>query len=238
MSNLNTRKAADKPFTPGPASVNLLAPEIREIAAVQVLKKRLVVTGVAVLIAGGGLFATQQGTTIAADSARDAVVAENATLTAEKDSLAPVAQYYAQVTQHQNAIQDAMGHEVLFSTVVSTLQDLAPDGVALETVSLSAETSTNTNSTPATSACPGPDPFDTGGVIGCVTVTGSALSREDVGGLLTALNGHEDFSGAFVSRTVADQETGEVSFTATVGLTESAYSNRYQDAGFLKGENK
>jgi Tfp pilus assembly protein PilN len=240
MSILPARTTGEQPFVPGPASVNLLPPEIREIAAVQVLKRRLVIIGIAVLAAGAGVFATQQGAIMAADSDRDAVVAQHEHLQAQKEDLAPVAQYYAQVTKHQNSIQDAMAHEVLFSSIVDTLQSLAPDGVAVETVSLSADTDSDNQTTAASSAtaCPGPDPFNSGGIVGCVTITGSALSRDDVGALVTALNGNADFSGAFVSRTTADQETGEVSFTATVGLTDATYSNRYQDAEFIKGANQ
>ena len=75
------------------------------------------------------------------------------------------------------------------------------------------------------SACPGPDPFNTKPVIGCITLAGSATSRAQVGELVIALDRIGLFVEPFISTTSASDST--VTFGGSVGLSQAAFSKRY-----------
>jgi hypothetical protein len=82
--------------------------------------------------------------------------------------------------------------------------------------------------TSSTSPCPGPDPFSTRVVVGCVTVSGSASSRDDVGDLVVRLGEDPLFVEPFISTTTtADEE--QVTFSGSVGISPKVYSRRYAD---------
>lgn len=75
-------------------------------------------------------------------------------------------------------------------------------------------------------ACPGPDPFATLPVVGCVTLSGTAPDRRVVAELVRRLDREELFVEPFVSTTTtADDEP--VTFSGSVGLTPLVFSGRY-----------
>ena len=85
---------------------------------------------------------------------------------------------------------------------------------------------------PVVSPCPGPDPFNTRTVIGCITLSGTAANRGSVGEFVIALGDSELFVEPFISTTTtADGE--QVTFTGSVGLSEAVFSNRYADLDAL-----
>jgi hypothetical protein len=65
-------------------------------------------------------------------------------------------------------------------------------------------------------------------VIGCITLSGSAGTRADVGELVINLGNEELFVEPFVSTTTAGDGTG-VTFSGSVGLSDKVYSRRYAD---------
>jgi hypothetical protein len=102
---------------------------------------------------------------------------------------------------------------------------LAPGAVA-------SGTSAEAGAAPQTagaSVCPGPDPFQTETVIGCVTLSGTAVSRTEVGELVTRLGSMDLFVEPFISTTTAG-DTATVTFSGSVGLSEEVYSRRYAPA--------
>lgn len=81
---------------------------------------------------------------------------------------------------------------------------------------------------PTVSPCPGPDPFNTRVVVGCVTLSGTAASRADVGRLVVALGKDVLFVEPFISTTTT-ADASEVSFSGSVGLSQEVFSGRYAD---------
>lgn len=79
------------------------------------------------------------------------------------------------------------------------------------------------------STCPGPDPFGTRLIAGCVTLTGTAESRQAVSVLVTRLAASDLFVEPFVSTTTSSAEGGgeQVDFSGTVGLDATVFSGRY-----------
>ena len=78
---------------------------------------------------------------------------------------------------------------------------------------------------PVVSPCPGPDPFNTRVVVGCVELTGSAASRAIVGDFVIRLGNDALFVEPFISTTTS--EGAKVLFTGSVGLSTKAYTSRY-----------
>ena len=74
--------------------------------------------------------------------------------------------------------------------------------------------------------CPGPDPFQTEPIIGCVTLSGTAVSRAEVGELVTRLGSIGLFVEPFVSTTTTG-DAQAVTFSGSVGLSDKVYSHRY-----------
>jgi Tfp pilus assembly protein PilN len=242
MNILKSKTSSEpKPFAPTAATVNLLPDDIREIAAVQRARQHLIVAGSVVVIAIGALFAAQTGSTIGANNALDKANEQHAALVAQQDALDPVAQYYAEVAQNQETIKQAMSKEVLFSTLTKRLAEITPAGVAVETVNVTVDTRTadpNATAAPSGTNCPGPNPFNPGTTVGCATMTGKAVSRDGVGSLIDVLNADPLFEDAFVTTTTADTESGEVSFVATVGVSDDVFSGRYKNDDFIQGVTK
>jgi hypothetical protein len=81
---------------------------------------------------------------------------------------------------------------------------------------------------PGASGCRGPDPFVVRRTAGCVTLAGSATTREAVGRLVVGLGASDVFVDPFVS-TVNTGDDGRVTFMGTVGLSEKVFSPRFTD---------
>ena len=107
---------------------------------------------------------------------------------------------------------------------------LAPDAAgAGAPASSTTAPATGGTSTAGASVCPGPDPFQTETIIGCVTLSGTAVSRAEVGELVTRLGSMGLFVEPFISTTTTG-DTASVTFSGSVGLSEKVYSNRYAPA--------
>ena len=226
-------------YQPSLPTVNLLPEDIREITKVESVYRWLGVIAVIALVALGGAFVWKQGDVTSANNTLAEANNEQTALKVSQENLADVDTYYAQVTANQTAIQQSMSKEVLFSDLSIRLRSAAPAGLDVDTVAMSADTNASTDGTStSTTSCPSPDPFTPSSAVGCITLSGKADNRDAIGGMLDNLNRDDHFTGAFVSSTTTDQQTGAISFTATVGLTDKVFSGRYQDDAFLKGEQK
>jgi len=229
------RKRADKQhFAVRLPTVNLLSPSVLEDLAVARLRRRFALAALAlvVLLAGGWW---GQGVRIAeAEAELAAQQTQAATLTARVNTLVPVRLFYAAVAQRKQTAAQAMASEVLFSRVFAELAARTPDGVQVETVSVDIRPPTATGaSAPAAPAqtgagCPTPDPFTATSTVGCITIGGSATSREAVGSLIVRLSASDLFVGPFISASNASGE-GKVAFTGTVGVPAKVFSGRYAD---------
>ncbi|MFC7494326.1 MULTISPECIES: hypothetical protein [unclassified Nocardioides] len=229
------RTTAPRPTLP---SVNLLSESAFARLAARRLRRWFVAGGLAVLLAIGLAWGGQH---LRVQNAEDELAVEQAEtdrLTVETERLAPVRTFVNGVAAQQVLAAAAMAGDVYLSDLLRGILEAAPDGAQLTTVSVTvappvvaADPAAGTPpATPdaTTTGCPGPDPFATHPVIGCVMLSGTAPSRADVGELVIALGESKLFVEPFISTTTT-ADTSEVTFSGSVGLSDHLYSGRYAD---------
>ena len=146
---------------------------------------------------------------------------ETTRLTAQTNELAPVRTYVATVGQQKVLVQDAMTNEVLLSRVLTGLHNATPSGARVETAGITLSppppaAGAQAAAATAVSPCPGPDPFNTRVVVGCITLSGTADSRATVGDFVVNLGHDKLFVEPFISATTTAEDT-DVVFTGSVG---------------------
>jgi hypothetical protein len=225
-------------------AVNLLSPWSFEALSTRRLRQRFSVGCLALVLvvaAGWGVQSLRIGQ---AQDELTAAEAETGQLAAETKTLAPVATFVASVAAQQATVQETMTQEIYFSSVLEALQAATPSGASVESATVALNPVAPPVPAPAPDAeadapapevavvepslCPGPDPFNTLLVVGCVTLSGSAENRRAVGDLVIGLGDSKLFVEPFITATTSADETG-VTFTGSVGLSEKVYSNRYAD---------
>jgi hypothetical protein len=228
-------------------AVNLLSPATFEVIATRLLRRQFAFACLVLVFVIAAGWSVQHFRVLNAQEALVVEQGESVGLATETQALTPVKTYVASVLQQQLTVQETMAREVYFSDILRALEDATPPEADLG----SAEVTLNPvapvappASPPATgedapapapvlelpSLCPGPDPFNTRLVVGCVLLSGSAENRAAVGDLVIQLGENELFVEPFISATTtADGE--RVTYTGSVGLSEEAYSNRYAELG-------
>ncbi|MDI6911846.1 PilN domain-containing protein [Nocardioides sp.] len=221
-----------RPEAAGLPSVNLLSESAFARLAVRRLRQRFVAGGVVMLLLVGGAWAFQH---LRVEETRKLVAVEQAEttrLTGQTQVLAPVRTFVNGVAVQQRTVESAMGSEVYISDVLDGVRDATPPGAQLTTVAVTIAATAAVGGAAvagAVSACPGPDPFNTRTVVGCVTLSGTAGSRAEVGDMVIALGASHLFVEPFISTTTTGD--GEaVTFSGSVGLSEKVYSGRYAAA--------
>ena len=228
---------------PGLPAVNLLSPWSFEAIATRRLRQRFTIACVALALAIAAGWAVQHLRVTEARHALAAEQAETALLTARTTALAPVRAYVASVEQQKTTVQETMAREVYFSLVMEGLREATPPEAAVLTVDVQLneppavvpetppaadEAAAVTPAPEVESACPGPDPFNTRVVVGCITLAGAAQDREAVSDLVIRLGNNKLFVEPFISTTTT--ANGElVTFLGSVGLSEEAFSGRYAE---------
>jgi Tfp pilus assembly protein PilN len=220
-------------------SVNLLSPWVFEAIATRRLRRRFTVAAAVLVLAVGAGWGVQHLRTGQAEQVLAGEQAETTRLTAQTNELAPVRTYVATVGQQKVLVQGAMANEVLLSRVLTGLRDATPAGAHVETTDITlspppAAGSAQATAATAPSACPGPDPFHTRVVVGCISLSGTADSRATVGDLVVNLGDDKLFVEPFISATTTAEQS-DVVFTGSVGLSEKAVSGRYADIDALLG---
>lgn len=214
------------------ARVNLLSDSEFERMSVRRLRQRFVVCAVALALLVGGAWAFQRSRVVESDKLVAVEQAESNRLAAQTQTLAPVRAFVNGVAVQVSTVQVAMAGEVYFSEVLDGIRAATPAGAQLATIAVTladpAAAGVDPVSGAAVSACPGPDPFNTLPVVGCVTVSGTAASRAEVGDLVVALGASPMFVEPFITTTTTG-EANEVSFNGSVGLAEKVFSKRYGD---------
>lgn len=109
-------------------------------------------------------------------------------------------------------------------------KDTAPKGTA-------ATAADNPATATAASAvsCARPDPFRPAAIIGCVTISGTAPSRDAVGKFVDNLKAGKIYADPFVTTTTVSGADGtkQIQFSGSVGLTGALVSGRYVDLSWL-----
>lgn len=215
---------------PGLPGVNLLSPSAFARLATRKLRRRFLIAGACliVLVAVSGMLQRLQ--VVEAERLVAVEQAETARLEADNEALAPVRAFVNGVALQKQTVASNMAGEIYPSEVLGALQDATPVGLRLETLTLAvaaAQPATaGGGATQVMTPCPGPDPFNTRTVIGCVTLSGTAGNRAEVGDLVINLGEVDLFVEPFISTTTTEDSTG-VSFSGSVGLSRAAYSKRF-----------
>lgn len=212
-------------------TVNLLSQSEFDRRAARQLRNRFVAAGVVMLLLVAGAWTAQHMRVTEAEKLVAVEQAETSRLTAQTQVLAPVKAFVNGVAQQQRTVADAMADEIYFSEVLDGVRDATPPGADLATISVTLVPQgqvAGEESVPASSPCPGPDPFNTRVVVGCVQLTGTATSRAEVGDMVIALGDSRLFVEPFISTTTTD-DTKLLTFSGSVGLSEKVYSGRYAE---------
>ena len=216
---------------PGLPRVNLLSQSDLDRIAVRRLRQRFVAGGVALaVLVGGGWFVQHQRVN---DAVKMVTVerAETARLTDQAQELTAIKTFVAGVNGQEATVATTMAQEIYFSQVLAGLRAASPIGTSMQSISVTVAPAaaagvTGTTGTTDGGVCPGPDPFRTQTIVGCVTLSGTAVSRAQVGELVTNLGSADLFVEPFISTTTTgDAQT--VTFSGSVGLSEKVYSHRY-----------
>lgn len=234
-------------------AVNVLSPWSFEAISTRRLRQRFSVACLALALVMATSWGVQHVRVTQAEKELRVEQARAQLLTSETGALAPVQAFVASVEQQKATVQETMAREIYFSLVLGALQAATPSGANVESAIVSltpeapplpaagtvpeagAEATTPAPVVESPSLCPGPDPFNTRTVVGCVTLSGSAPDRRTVGDLVIGLGDSKLFVEPFISATTSEDGTG-VTFTGSVGLSEQVFSNRYADpAELLEG---
>lgn len=218
-------------------ALNLLSPWVLEELRVRRLRGRFALGGLALVLAlaGGWTFQRLELSGARADLRGEEAVA--AGLSQRIADLGEVRTFVQGVNRRALTVQQAMRTQVSFAEVLRALDAATPRGARLESVAVVLPVPT-TPSTPAeetadarglvATTCPGPDPFATRVVIGCLELSGTAGDRGQVGRLVVALGDSALFVEPFVSTTTSSDGSG-VSFTGSVALSPAAFSGRFDE---------
>jgi hypothetical protein len=227
-------------------AVNLLSPWSFEAISTRRLRQRFSVACLGLALVVAAAWGVQHARVTQAEKVLSVEQAHVQLLTDETGALAPVQAFVTSVEQQKATVQETMTREIYFSLVLDALRAATPSGANVESaiVALAPEApplpatgtdpETGTGATTAEpvvqvpSLCPGPDPFNTLTVVGCMTLSGSAQNRRSVGDLVIGLGESKLFVEPFISTTTSADGTG-VTFTGSVGLSERVFSNRYAD---------
>jgi hypothetical protein len=209
--------------------VDLLPDSERERMAVRRLRRRFGAGALALIAIVGAGWALQHERVGRAEQLVAVEQAETDRLTSQVQVLAPIRVFVDGVAVQERTISETMAGEVYFSEVLDGIREATPAGAEIAALSVSLTPPAADPQATSAAACPGPDPFNTRAVIGCVTLSGTAASRADVGDLVVALGDSGLFVEPFVNTTTTgdDAADAEVAFSGSVGLSEKAYSGRY-----------
>jgi hypothetical protein len=245
-------RASKAPRSPAVASVNLLSPWVFEELRVHNLRRRFLLGGVLLVVAIALLWTALRFNLHQANEELRGEDAVTAGLTQQVNDLAPVRTYADSVTRRVLTVTGATYDDVAFSRVLGALDAATPGGASLDSISVelaaaepadSAKPASPADADPARglvgSTCPGPDPFGTKVVVGCVTISGTATSRDAVGSLVIALGGDKLFVEPFVDTTTTEGSDA-VTFSGSVGLSPAVFSGQYDALGdeLTKGAKK
>lgn len=243
MSGARATRRGAEPATVR-ASVDLLSPWVHEQLRVHRWRTRLLAAGVALVLVIGGAWTYQRLALAgaAADLRGEEAVAGQ--LTREIAALAPVQGYLDGVERRARTVQQAMLSDVDFARVLRELAASVPTGAGIDTLAVDlpapapeaapALAADGTITDPArglgTTSCPGPDPFATLVVVGCLSFSGTAADREDVGRLVDALDRSSWFVEPFVTTTTTS-DGSPIAFSGSVALDPKVFSARFDELG-------
>jgi hypothetical protein len=229
--------------------VNLLPKQIKEHRLVQRQRGGIAVALVLLLALLGLWYVreSQKLTEVRQEADRERAVA--AGLRARKAELQPYAAMESQIAAAEQLRAKVYAREIRFSGILQDISAIIPGDVWLTQMSLAvkkndaeaagggtaAAATSGAASTTVTPGSPG-----AGSPVASITFTGSGLEHVDVGGFMRALAAGPKKRGSrvylnpyFTASQKSGEEGGEttVAFSATVDLSQAAFSGRFQAAG-------
>jgi Tfp pilus assembly protein PilN len=223
--------------------VNLLPKEIKEQRLVRRQRGGVAVAFV-VLLALLGLWyvrESQKLTEARQEADRERAVA--AGLRAKKTELQPYAALGSQIAAAEQLRAKVYAREIRFSNILQDISAIIPGDVWLTQMSVALkETGTAAGAGGAAAAATALTPGSpgAGSPVASITFTGASLEHVDVGGFVRALSSGPKRHGSrvylnpyFTASQKDAQEGGEttVTFSATVDLSQAAFSGRFQAGG-------
>lgn len=214
------------PFTPRLPSVDLLPPSVR--TAVRVSKVRRALLGILALILAVSALAwfLQSASIDAAEASLASAEADNASLQKQVGSYGAIKQLNDQITAQEKLVRTALAADPQAADVIARVKAAAGPGVTLDQLAVTY----NGIPDPAQVAvgqqhlfpCPDPAPFTSKIAVGCISITGSTQSRDEISAFLTRAEADPVLAGAFLQSSVyvaASADTpAKVSFTASIGI--------------------
>jgi Fimbrial assembly protein (PilN) len=226
----------------GPPRIDLLPREIVEQRLI-VRQRAGIGAGFLLLLALLGLWyvlENQQLTEARREADQEQAVATG--LRAQRAQLQPIADLEAQIAAADQLRAQVYAREIRFSTVMRDISAIVPADVWLTSMNVAYREGTAGAATGAAApaapegAAAVPGSPGAGSPVATITFQGAGLGHVDVGGFLRALargprkGGQPVYLNPYFTTSQKDTDSGQemVTFSATVDLTEAAYSGRYQ----------
>lgn len=222
--------------------VNLLPKEIKERQLVRRQRGGVAVAFV-VLLALLGLWymrESQKLTEARQEADRERAVA--AGLRAKKAELQPYAALGSQIAAAEQLRTKVYARELRFSAILQDISAIIPGDVWLTqmSVALKETAAAGAGGNAAAAAALTPGSPGAGAPVATITFTGAGLGHVDVGGFVRALSsgpkrhGSRVYLNPYFTASQKDAEEGgetTVTFSATVDLSQAAFSGRFQADG-------
>ena len=223
----------------GPPRIDLLPRTIVERRLVQ-RQRSGIGAGFLLLLALLGLWYVLENQELT--EARREADQEQATATelrAQRARLQPIADLEAQIAAADALRAQVYAREIRFSTVMRDISAIVPADVWLTAMNVAYQEGAAAGA-PAPAAPEGaavvPGSPGAGSPVATITFQGAGLGHVDVGGFLRALargprkGGQPVYLNPYFTTSQRDSEGGQemVTFSATVDLSQAAYSGRYQ----------
>ena len=232
----------------GPPRIDLLP---RELVTQRVVRRQRggIGAGFLVLLAVLGLWYVLESRQLG--EAKDQADQERAVasgLRAQRVQLQPLADLEAQIAAGEQLKASVYKREIRFSGVMRDISAIVPDDVWLTSMSVAfsgdanaSGTAASSTTTPAGSAAATTTPGSpgAGSAVASITFAGTGLEHVDVGGFLRALargpkkGGQQVYLNPYFTSAQKGDKSGQttVTFSASVDLSNAAYSGRFQPAG-------
>ena len=169
-------------------------------------------------------------------------------LRAQRVQLQPLADLEAQIAAGEQLKASVYKREIRFSGVMRDISAIVPDDVWLTSMSVAFSGAANASgsaasstATPAGAAAAATTPGSpgAGSPVASITFAGTGLEHVDVGGFLRALargpkkGGQQVYLNPYFTSAQKGDKAGQatVTFSASVDLSNAAYSGRFQPAG-------
>jgi hypothetical protein len=211
-----------EPFEPALPHVNLLPASIRQAESLRRVRRVLIVVGIVIALAAGGLWYVQGNQIAEAEASLASAQAENRELEAKVAALAPVKTFYTQLTAQGGLVDTAMASQPRVAEIVGRLDQAAAAAGIKEITDINLDF----GGIPAPgadtlNACETPDPFGTDITMGCMTFNATAADRDQVAALLRLLEADSVFVGPYVNSTTfgTDPAKPDLAFSGSVGVS-------------------